>query len=182
MSKNFCELINERQACRNFSDKQIEKDVIYDILEDAVKAPSACNSQPWRVFVTYSPEENAKMRKCLQEDGKNAFLDNAQAFVAIYLSDDITLKVGVSAKFPPSHFAEYDLGEFIAYLTLAAKDRGVDSCIIGWLNNEKINETFALCGKCDIVVALGYGKDAPRIKNRLSLSKIMLNFKDSKTF
>lgn len=178
MSKQFCELINERQACRDFSDKPIGKDVVYAILEDAIKAPSACNSQPWRVLVTCTPEENAKMRKCLQEDGKNAFLDNAQAFIAVYLADEITLKASVSAKFPPSHFAEYDLGEFIAYITLAAKDKGVDSCIIGWLNNAKINETFGIVGKCDIVVALGYGKDAPRVKNRFPLRKIVLNFKD----
>lgn len=178
MSKKFCELINERQACRDFADKPISEDIVYEILQDAVKAPSACNSQPWRVFVTCTPEENAKMRKCLQEDGKNAFLDNAQAFIALYLADEIMLKASVSAKFPPSHFAEYDLGEFIAYLTLAAKDRGVDSCIIGWLNNAKINETFSLTGKCDIVVALGYGKDAPRVKNRFPLSKIVLNFQD----
>lgn len=177
MSKKFSELIKERQACRNFSDKPIKKDVIYAILEDAINAPSACNSQPWRVFVTSSPEENAKMRKCLQEDGKNAFLDNAQAFIAVYNTDEIKLKASVATKFPSSHFVKYDIGEFVAYITLAAKDRGVDSCIIGWLNNEKINETFALNGKCDIVVALGYGKDAPRIKNRLPLSEIVLNFK-----
>lgn len=178
MSETFCKLINERQACRDFSDKPIKKDLVYAILEDAIKAPSACNSQPWRVFVTFSPEENAKMRKCLQEEGKNAFLDNAQAFIAVYSADEITLKASVSAKFSPSHFAEYDIGEFIAYITLAAKDRGVDSCIIGWLNNAKINETFGISGKCDLVVALGYGKDAPRAKNRLPLSKIVLNFKD----
>lgn len=176
MSKRFCELIRERYACRNFSDKPIEKDVIYAILEDAINAPSACNSQPWRAFVTCTPEENAKMRKCLQEDGKNAFLDDAQAFIAVYNMDDITLKASVAAKFPLSHFVKYDIGEFIAYLTLAAKDRGVDSCIIGWLNNAKINETFALTGKCDIVVALGYGKDVTRVKSRLPLNKIVLNF------
>ena len=178
MSKKFCELIKERQACRDFSDKPIEKDLVYAIIEDAINAPSACNSQPWRVFVTCTPEENAKMRKCLQEEGKNAFLDNAQAFIAVYNTDTITLKASVATKFASSHFLEYDLGEFIAYLTLAAKDRGIDSCIIGWLNNAKINETFSLNGKCDIVVALGYGKDAARVKSRLPLSKIVLNFKD----
>ena len=178
MSKQFCELIRERFACRDFSDKPIAKDLVYAILEDAINAPSACNSQPWRVFVTCSPEENAKMRKCLQEDGKNTFLDNAQAFIAVYGTDKITLKASVAAKFPSSHFVKYDIGEFIAYITLAAKDRGIDSCIIGWLNNAKINETFALDGTCDIVVALGYGKDAPRSKNRLPLSEIVLNFKD----
>ena len=74
MDKSFNELIKSRQACRDFSDKPIGRDLIYDIIKDAINAPSACNSQPWRVFLTYTSEENAKMRKCLQDGGKNAFL------------------------------------------------------------------------------------------------------------
>ena len=69
MSKQFGELIKERQSCRNFSDKPVDRELIYDIITDASNAPSACNSQPWRVFVTNTESENEKMKKCLQDDG-----------------------------------------------------------------------------------------------------------------
>ena len=175
---DFIELIDKRQSCRDFSDKPIELKIIYDILEHAKKAPSACNSQPWRVFITNTDTENAKMRVCLQDNGRNMFLDTATAFIAVYQAEKIILNSGVESKFSSTHFAEYDIGEFVAYLTLAAKDNGIDSCIIGRVNNQKLNETFALKGKCDLVVALGYAtNDLTRDKKRKSLQEIVINYK-----
>ena len=175
----FEKLIETRQACRNFSDKPVSKDLLYKIIETAGKAPSACNSQPWRVLVTNTPEENAKMKKCLQNNGRNAFLDGAKAYIAVYSTEKVQLKADVESKFPLSHFVEYDIGEFVAYLTLAAKDNGLDSCIIGWVNNEEINETFSINGKCDLVVALGYVKDdTVREKSRKSIKDVIINYEE----
>lgn len=178
-SQLFNDLIFLRQSCRNFSDKPIGKNVLYRIIDKAKNAPSACNSQPWKVFITNTPEENKKMASCLQDNGKNGFLNNAVAFMAIYQDEDIALNAGTEVKFSSLHFAEYDLGEFVAYLTLAAKDEGIDSCIIGWVNNERLNEKFYLSGKCDLVIALGYAKDDKvRKKIRKSLREIILNYKE----
>ena len=159
MSKTFMDLIKERQACRSFSDKPVEMKLLYEIIDIAKNAPSACNSQPWQVYITNTPQENEKMKICLQDGGRNKFLDDAQAFIAVYIKDEIVLNAGTEVKFISSHFAEYDIGEFVAYLTLAAKDKEIDSCIIGWVNNQKLNETFSLSGRCDLVVALGYAKE-----------------------
>ena len=126
-----------------------------------------------------TPTENAKMRHCLQDNAKNAFLDDAQAFIAVYKDENVTLNKGTEKRFPSSHFIEYDVGEFMAYITLAAKDKGIDSCIIGWVNGDKLNETFSLSGKCDIVVALGYAKeDNIRTKNRKSLRDVIINYEE----
>ena len=140
MTELFCNLIKSRQSCRNFSDKGIDIKLLYEIIDVAKNAPSACNSQPWRVYITNTPEENVKMKNCLQDGGRNKFLDGAQAFIAIYKKEEIVLNAGSETKFTSTHFSEYDIGEFIAYLTLVAKDKGIDSCIIGWVNNKKINE------------------------------------------
>ena len=178
MSNFFDGLIRERQSCRDYSDKAVDIKLLYEIIEMAKNAPSACNSQPWRLFLTCTPDENTKMKNCLQDGGKNKFLDKAQAFIAVYKKDEIVLNAGTEVKFTSSHFAEYDIGEFVAYLTLAAKCKGLDSCIIGWVNSEKLNETFSLTGRCDIVVAFGYAKDATvRDKKRKELKEIIINYK-----
>ena len=177
MSKKFAELIKERQSCRTFSDKTVEKELLYEIIADAINAPSACNSQPWRVFVTNTESENDKMRNCLQDNGRNKFLDKAKAFIAIYETDGVSLKTGTELKFSSDHFVEYDVGEFVAYLTLSAKDKGLGSCIIGWVNNEKMNAAFNLSGKCNIVVAFGYEKDPTvRKKTRLDAETVIINY------
>lgn len=177
MPELFCNLIKKRQSCRDFSDKTIDIKLLYEIIDIAKNSPSACNSQPWRVYITNTFAENKKMKNCLQDGGKNKFLDGAQAFVAVYKKEEIVLNAETEVKFSSSHFAEYDIGEFTAYLTLAAKDKGLDTCIIGWVNNDKLNETFSLTGKCDIVVAFGYAKDDNvRKKTRKELNEIILNY------
>lgn len=173
----FESLIKARQSCRNFSDKPVSKELLYKIIESASVSPSACNSQPWRVLVINTPEENDKMKTCLQNNGKNKFLDGAKAFIAVFSTEKVKLNAGTELKFDATHFAEYDIGEFIAYLTLAAKDNGLDSCIIGWVNNDEINAAFSVKGKCDIVVALGYAaEDKPREKSRKKLEDIIINY------
>ena len=179
MAKSFEELIKERQSCRDFSDKPLKKADVYELIDIAKNAPSACNSQPWRLFVTTEKSDNEKMRKCLQDGGKNGFLNGAQAFVAVYEKGGIKLNAGTETKFAGSRFTEYDVGEFVAYLTLAAKDKGIDSCIIGWVNNDKINDSFGISGKCALVVALGYAKDKTvRRKSRSDVKDIIINYSE----
>ena len=174
----FETLIKARQSCRNFSDKPVSKELLYKIIAAASAAPSACNSQPWQVLVANTPEENEKIKTCLQNNGRNKFLDGAQAFIAVFSTERVKLNAGTELKFDATHFVEYDIGEFIAYLTLAAKNNGLDSCIIGWVNNAEINNAFSVKGKCDIVVALGYAaENKTREKSRKSLEAVIINYK-----
>ena len=43
---DFKELVTARQSCRSFSDKKVQPELLKRIMETAVLAPSACNSQP----------------------------------------------------------------------------------------------------------------------------------------
>ena len=48
---DFFNLIKNRYSCRNFSEKEIEKEKIIKILECGKIAPTACNMQPQRILV-----------------------------------------------------------------------------------------------------------------------------------
>ena len=60
------------------------------------------------------------------------------------------------------------MGELIAYVTLIAKDMGVESCIIGMVDQKLIVPAVGLKkGElCNIVVALGYSDIPIREKKR----------------
>lgn len=45
------ECILKRRSIRKFKDEDITKDIIKDLLECAMAAPSACNKQPWEFYV-----------------------------------------------------------------------------------------------------------------------------------
>ncbi len=174
----FQELIRTRHATRSFDGRPISTDVLYTVIADASLTPSARNTQPWRFWVTNTPEENRAVAACLQDDGKHAFLDSASAF--ILLLEEVPTIISC-AKYGNDHFVPYDVGEACAYLTLAAKDHGIDTCIIGWVNPDSVRRLTGRDANCALAVALGYdtNQSVPE-KKRLPLENLILNYKENK--
>ena len=176
----FSELVKSRYSCRNFSDKPVTKETLYKIVGEALNAPSAKNTQPWEFYVTYTDEANAKIRECLQDGGKHAFLNGATAFVAIF--ETVPNNINCE-KYGNDRFVKYDVGQAAAYFTLAAKNAGVDTCTIGWVNEKKLRQNTGVNKPCSIVIALGYAEKtadgeeakAPQ-KRRAPLEEKIINY------
>ncbi len=168
-------LFHARHACRKFKNKAIDYSLVKEIVEKACLAPSACNSQPWRVIITADKEQNEKMVKVLTDNDRNPFLNNASAFVAI-LDGDAVLKPGSEIKFANDKFVKYDVGQFVAYLTLYAESKGVSSLVVGWVNNQTLKENFNTNGlNCSLVVALGYSDEKEILpKKRKNIEEIII--------
>ena len=167
MEKYFNELVMRRQSCRDFNDKPLSQEVVEKIVSLSLNAPSACNSQPWKVYQILDGEKMKEVAKSLQENGHNLFTDKAKAFIAL-AEKDATLKESISQRFDRNHFVKYDIGELIAYITLSAESMGVSSCIIGWVNQEKLKRAINMPDGeiCNIVIALGYSDIPTREKKR----------------
>ncbi|WP_204113493.1 nitroreductase [Shimia biformata] len=52
-------LLHARHSCRAFRPDPVPRAVVEQILEDACRAPSWCNAQPWQVVVTSGDETEA---------------------------------------------------------------------------------------------------------------------------
>lgn len=174
MENCFKQLVLSRQSCRNFNDKPIEKQTVLDIAKLAMLAPSACNSQPWKMYVVTDLDKVNGVAKSLQDYGHNTFTDKAKAFIVL-TEQQATLKESVSQRFSRNHFVKYDIGELTAYITLGAQSMGVSSCIIGLINQEKLRNVLNLKEDevSNIVVALGYSDIAVRNKIRKSESDVI---------
>ncbi|MEK7993295.1 MAG: nitroreductase family protein, partial [Planctomycetota bacterium] len=60
---DFQELVHSRRSVRGFRNEAVPKAVIREIIEDAKRAPSSMNSQPWHVHVlTGEPLEQVRRR------------------------------------------------------------------------------------------------------------------------
>jgi nitroreductase len=110
----------------------------------------------------------------LQEKGHNKFVSGAKAYIAV-VNKNAKLKESIESKFDRNRFVKYDVGELVAYITLTAKSLGVDSCIIGWMNEEKLASVLGLeeNEKCELVVALGYADIPTREKVRKAKEEII---------
>lgn len=172
MFEQFKNLVLTRQSCRNFNDKPLESKTVQEIAELAMLSPSACNSQPWKMYVVTSPDKVKQTALALGVNGHNKFLSGAKAFIAL-AEKQATLKPGV--RFDRNHFVKYDIGELIAYITLTAKSMGVESCIIGMVDQSLIGDAVGLNDGelCNIVVALGYSDIPVRDKVRKEKQEVI---------
>ena len=87
-------------------------------------------------------------------------------------SANVAAKVGNLLK--KQHFSRIDIGIAVGYLTLAARSEGLDTCVIGWLDNNKIRDLLRIPqGRTiQLVVSLGYSDDPMRPKTRKKMDKI----------
>jgi len=170
---DFLEIANARQSCRNFdADREVESEKIKKIINAGILAPSACNSQPYH-FTVCEGEAAKKVAKCTTTMGMNKFVLDAP--VLIVISDEPYNKTAAfGAKVKNIDYRLMDIGIATAYLTAEATAQGLGSCIIGWLNDEKIREICGIQCPVRIVVALGYAKsdDKLRTKKRKEAEKI----------
>lgn len=165
--ESFRQLALTRQACRDFNDKPLEESVVEEIARTAMLAPSACNSQPWKMCLVTSPDKVKEVGHCLQDRNFNRFLSKAKAYIAL-VEKEPRLKEHAEKVLGKSFFVKYDIGELAAYITLSAQDIGVSSCIIGWVDKGRLKTALGLEEKeiCNIVVALGYSDCEIRKKTR----------------
>lgn len=110
----FFDVINSQRAMRRLKTDPVPDELIWQLLDAAVKAPSGGNRQPWNFIVVREPETKAKIAEWYL-DGWNKnygpFRDVAKASPAL-------AKPFASADYLANHLAEVPVF-IIATLTLA---------------------------------------------------------------
>lgn len=78
-------VLSNRRSCRGFTDEQVPRGVIEQVLGAAQRTASWCNTQPWHVVIT-SGEATDKLRNALLEspDGFGTDFDFPAAYTGIY--------------------------------------------------------------------------------------------------
>ena len=170
---NFMEIARTRQSCRAYDEtRPVEREKLDAILEAARLAPSACNGQPYHLTVC-TGDTAKEVAKATQGMGMNKFA--TQAPVLIVVSEMPYVKsAALGAKLKGNDYRSIDIGITTAYLTAEATAQGLSTCILGWLDDDKIR---ALCGieyPVRLVITLGYAKDETvRPKKRKDMAELV---------
>ena len=170
---NFTEIALARQSCRSYDEtRAVEEEKLSAILEAAQLAPSACNSQPYH-FTVCRGEAAKAVAAATQGMGMNKF--SSQAPVLIVISEaDYNKSAALGAKVKGNDYRSIDIGITTAYLTAEATAQGLSTCILGWLDDEKIRKICGIDHPVRLVITLGYAKDDPlRNKKRKELSQLV---------
>ncbi len=171
---NFMEIAQFRQSCRSYDPgREVEPEKIGAILEAARLAPSACNGQPYH-FTVCRGEAAKAVASAVGGLGMNKFA--AQAPVLIVVSEEPYVKTAaMGAKLKGIDYRSIDIGIAAAYLTAEAAAQGLGTCILGWLDSEKIQRICGLNRPVHMVITVGYPSvmDTLRSKKRKELSELV---------
>ncbi|MBE6749009.1 MAG: nitroreductase [Ruminococcaceae bacterium] len=171
---NFAEIAKTRQSCRIYDNtKEVENEKINAILESARLAPSACNAQPYH-FTVCKGEKAKLVAEATRGMGMNKFTEDVP--VMIVISEEAYNKTaGIGSKLKDNDYRSIDIGIATAYLTAEATAQGLETCILGWLDDKKIRKICNLNHAVRLVIALGYPKEnyELREKKRKSIEKLV---------
>ena len=163
---NFMEIANARQSCRSYDENRaVESEKLQAVLEAARLAPSACNGQPY--VLTVCTGEKAKEVALLTRGmgGMNKFA--VQAPVCIVISEGAYVRTAaLGAKVKGNDYRSIDIGIMTAYLTAEATAQGLSTCILGWLDDEKIRQTVGTNSATRLVITLGYAKEDEKLRQK----------------
>ena len=163
---DFLEIANARQSCRSYDEaRSVEPEKLEKILEAVRLAPSACNGQPY--LLTVCTGEKAKEVALLTRGmgGMNKFA--VQAPVCIVISEGAYNRTaGLGAKVKGNDYRSIDIGIMTAYLTAEATAQGLSTCILGWLDDEKIRQTCGTNSATRLVITLGYAKEDDKLRQK----------------
>ena len=170
---NFLEIANARQSCRNYDESRVvEREKLETILQAARLAPSACNGQPYKLTVCKGNTAR-EVAKATMGLGMNKFA--VQAPVLIVISEMPYVKsAAMGAKVKNNDYRSIDIGIATAYLTAEATAQGLSTCILGWLDDDKIRKICGLEYPVRLVITVGYAKDETiRPKKRKDLAELV---------
>lgn len=160
----FNQLIKQRYSCRDYLDKQIEKEKLNQVLEAGNLAPTAKNNQPQRIYVLQSKEALEKIR----QETKCAF--NAPVVLLICYDEkeewNNPLEEGI-------HSGVEDASIVATHMMLEATELGLGTCWVNVFPNSHTREVFNLPEniKPVLLMTIGYPSEKGIPSERHTLRK-----------
>lgn len=149
---DFYQMAKARFSVRQFDGRRVKKNRLNAILEAGRIAPTAKNSQPQVIYVLESDEAIEKINS---------------ASPCIYGSKTVLLicydknRVCKNPNDSNGNFGQIDCSIVMTHILLEAQNQGVNSCIVGYFDANKIRESFNLPDNIVpvLLLPLGYAKE-----------------------
>lgn len=171
---NFTEIAQTRQSCRAYDENRpVEEEKLQAILESARLAPSACNGQPYHITVCRGEVAKVVAAATISM-GLNKFAP--QAPILLVITEEPYVKTAaLGAKLKGIDYRSIDIGILAAYITAEAAAQGLSTCILGWIDDDKVRKVCQINAKTHLIITLGYAKedDKLRPKKRKDLEELV---------
>jgi nitroreductase len=177
-SHSFLELIKKRQSVRKYTSRPVEPEKLERCLEALRLAPSASNSQPWRVVVVDEPELVKKVAQATigPLSTFNNFVPQAPVIVALVI-EKMSATAQVGAWMKDREYPLIDIGIAAEHFCLQAAEDGLGTCMLGWFDEKEVKKLLQIPkGKrIGLLITLGYAPEdyAVREKKRKGMGEVV---------
>lgn len=154
------EVLNKRKSTRRqYLSKKVDDNVIRQVIEAAILAPSWKNSQVTRYYIAKSKEALQQVKNALPEFNQ----ENVGQAPVLIVSTIVLNRSGYNKDGTPTNelgngWGYYDCGMHNMNLLLKATELGLSTLVMGIRDEQKIKEIFAIPDSQAVVsvIALGY--------------------------
>ncbi|MDR2549197.1 MAG: nitroreductase family protein [Desulfobulbus sp.] len=169
----FAELIKHRQSVRTYADRPVEQEKLEQLIEAVRLAPSASNSQPWRlIMVTDSAlKDQVALATYSALVSFNKFVPQAPA-LAVLVVERPRAVTQIGAWLKNRDFPLIDIGIAASHFCLQAAELGLGTCMLGWFDETAIKRLLRIpdSKRIGLLISVGYAApdDPLRPKHRKS--------------
>jgi nitroreductase len=150
-------LLRGRWSSRSFDPTyELGEDELEQLLEAARWAPSAGNSQPWAFLVLKRGEPAHERFVQMLSRGNAPWVPNASVvLVSLFKSGD-----DEDPSFTYSDYAEYDLGQSVAHLTVQAGSMGLGVHQFAGFDHDAVAAEFGVPASWTVTTGIAVGRYA----------------------
>ena len=158
------DVIRQRRSIRKYKPDPVPQEALDYVLEAARLAPSWANTQCWKFIVVTDPKVKNELAKA-----GNEWTAHAPVLIAACADPSEPGTKGDQA------YYMLDIGIAMEHLILAASERGLGTCWIGWFEEDVAKRALGVPEGIRVVAftPLGYPNEAPSPKPRKALSEIV---------
>ncbi|HST47083.1 nitroreductase family protein [Jatrophihabitans sp.] len=175
---DYTEVVRRRRMVRNYDpDRPVPREVLTELLELAIRAPSAGFSQGWHFLVLDEAEDRAAFWQATTDstadpdpwlrDMQTApaliiAMSDKQAYLDRYAAPDKGWTDRDEAHWPVPYW-DIDTGMASLLILLGAVDRGLASCFFGVPaeRHQQVKQAFGIPDRLSLVGVISLGQPAP---------------------
>ncbi|MDP2912470.1 MAG: nitroreductase family protein [Candidatus Omnitrophota bacterium] len=188
---DLLDLIKSRRTIRKYKDKKVPRDLIEKVVEAARWAPSAHNTQPWKIIAMDDKEKIGRIAGILDKKADDLFsgfnvvmrnaaknLKGSPSLLFVYADGVMSEKFG---KLDPPYS---EIGDIFEIQSIAAAIENMQlashSMKLGmvWYGmplfcEKEVNDALGEKGRLMAIMGLGYPDEEPEAREKKSLQDIL---------
>jgi len=160
-------IIKERRSIRKFQKKEIPEEIIDELIEALIWAPSAGNLQSRKFYFVFNQEIKEKLAEAAF--GQDS-ISKAPLVIAVCLDEDISHHYGERGK---NLYGICDVAVAVQNLMLLSQEEGLGTCWIGSFDEKEVSKILNLPKNLRpiAIIPVGYPAEKPSPPPRVSKEK-----------